>query len=136
LLTATYYNKFWNTAIAQFEKGKFETDHLIDHPHDNRFGLSLILRPAAPVKAAIQRVIAAFSNIEPGQYYYPRSDMHVTALSLVSCYNGFNRAAFNAADYINVVQQSVKKISAFPIEFNGITASPGCVMVQGFAAPG
>jgi 2'-5' RNA ligase len=128
----TQYKQLWTDALARFQKNEFEFDPLIDDATDQRFGLTIVIRPSQEVKASIEALLNAFRQIEPGQYYYPTDDMHVTVLSIVSCYNGFTRQSYTAKDYLKVIEKSLPDIHHFKIHFQGITASPGCVMVQGY----
>ena len=128
----TYYKKFWVNALAKFKMGQFEYDKLIDDPKDQRFGLTVLVRPSKEVKLAINQVLMHFQSLESGQYYYPISDMHVTVLSVISCYNGFNRQSFNGGDYKKVVKASIQNIHPFKLHFQGITASPAAILAQGY----
>ncbi len=128
----TYYKQFWAEAIAHFKNGEFEYDPKIDDPKDKRFGLTVLVRPSDEVKSSISTLLDHFRRIEPDQYYYPPHDMHVTVLSVISCYEGFTRRSYKAADYVKIVEESIKGISPFKLHFQGITASPSCIMVQGY----
>ena len=128
----TYYKKFWVDALVKFRKGQFEYDRLIENPKDQRYGLTVLVRPSREVKNAINQVLMHLQSIEPGQYYYPISDMHVTILSIISCYNGFNRQSFNDEDYKKVVKASIQNIHPFKLHFQGITASPAGILAQGY----
>ena len=128
----TYYKKFWVDALAKFRKGQFEYDRLIEDPKDQRYGLTVLVRPSREVKNAINQVLMHLQSIEPGQYYYPISDMHVTILSVISCYNGFNRQSFNDEDYKKVVKASIQNIHPFKLHFQGITASQAGILAQGY----
>ena len=119
-------------ALDKFRKGQFEYDNLIDDPKDQRFGLTVLIRPAEEVKIAISQMLQHFQELEPEQYYYPFTDLHVTVLSVISCYNGFNRLSFNRDDYKKVVEASIKNIHPFKLHFQGITASPAGILAQGY----
>ena len=69
---------------------------------------------------------------EHRQYYYPVSGTHVTVLSVIPCYNGFNRQSFNDEDYKKVVKASIQNIHPFKLHFQGITASPAEILAQGY----
>jgi len=127
-------------AIFTQAKSKLKTDisywdSLIDDANDNRYGITLLIRPNELVKAKIAEVLLDFKGIEPNQYYYPNTDIHITGLSIISCYPAFDLSSINVEDYIQVVEQSLKNINPFSLTFNGLTASADCVMVKGYYAP-
>ena len=128
----TYYKHFWAEAIQKFNRNEFEYDPLLDGGNDTRFGLTVIIRPSEIVLKAIDNVLNEFRAIEADQYYYPPTDMHVTVLSVISCYKGFSEQSFTPEGYIEVIRKSLENIHPFKIHFQGITASPGCIMVQGY----
>lgn len=127
-----HYDKLYHNSIEKIQENSFLVDELIDSDHDKRFGITLLLRPSNFVKKNIHKFLSEISLIEPNQYFYPDSDLHVTVMSLISCYDGFDLNQINIEDYIDVVKKSLKGISHFDIEFRGLTASPSCLMVQGF----
>jgi 2'-5' RNA ligase len=128
------YDQLWQAAAAHLAKGCCETDALLDDPADSRRGITLIARPPGAVKAAIQDLLEPLRNLEPDQYYYPAPDLHLTILSLISCHPGFTLNQVAPQAYIQVVREALQDVAAFEIEFKGVTASPSCVMVQGFVA--
>ncbi len=132
---SSYYNQFWEEALEKYERNAFELDPHIDNSKDKRFGLTIIIRPSPEVKTEIVSMLEELKQIEPHQYYYPESDLHVTALTVVSCYTGFTKKSFSPKKYIDVIRKSLHNVPPFNIHFNGITASPCCVMVQGFPGP-
>lgn len=112
--------------------GNCDVDPLIDDPHDQRFGLTLIIRPGQTIYAQIKVFLHDLSAIEPHQYYYPGTDMHVTVMPIITCYTGFEMAQIALEGYVDTIQASLEELAPFQLEFNGVTASPSCVMVQGF----
>jgi 2'-5' RNA ligase len=128
----THYNNLYNDAVAKIRDDRYETDSLIDSPLDKRFGITLLIRPDDKTKKEVCSFLSKLKEIEPLQYYYPTTDMHITVMSVISCYEGFNLSLIDVNDYVNVIQKSLEGIRNFNIEFKGLTASPSCVMVQGF----
>jgi len=129
---AEHYNKLYTDSITKIEAGNCEIDHLIDSDDDYRFGITLLIRPDENTKANIQRFLDEVKLIEPDQYYYQNSDIHITVMSIISCYNGFNLDKINIQDYVKVINQVIESHKAFTIQFKGITASPSCILLQGF----
>ncbi|QCR22230.1 2'-5' RNA ligase family protein [Pontibacter sp. SGAir0037] len=130
----THYRQLWQQSSQSFKQGLFELDPLLDASSDRRYGLTLLLRPAPHVLEKTQGFLADIRLLEPHQYYYPASDIHVTVMSIISCYEGFLLSSINLQDYTELVAEAVSVINPFTIHFKGITASPSCIMVQGFPA--
>ncbi|MBF9254633.1 mutarotase [Pontibacter sp. 172403-2] len=127
-----HYANLYKDAILKIKSDSYQTDKLIDSPSDNRFGITLLIRPDNQVRNRFQDLISALKAIEPDQYYYPNSDMHVTVLSIISCYNGFDVTQIRISDYVELIKKCIATPKHIEIQFRGITASPSCIMVQGF----
>ncbi|ALI99144.1 2'-5' RNA ligase family protein [Rufibacter tibetensis] len=127
-----HYTQFWQNAEAQFLKGNYEFDALLDSPTDTRRGITLLARPRGEVLENIQCFLQEMVTLEPEQYYYPTSDVHLTILSIISCYPGFSEADIQLQPYIELVKEALASIQPFRVMFKGITASPSCVLLQGF----
>jgi 2'-5' RNA ligase len=129
---ADHYNELYENSIKQIKLEGCETDSLINSSDDNRFGITLVIRPPLQIKNKIQSFINELKNIDINQYYYPNSDIHITIMSIISCYDGFQLDQISIQDYINLIKHNMQKIESFNIHFKGITASNSCVMIQGF----
>lgn len=77
-------------------------------------------------------MLSKLKLLEPHQYFYRDSDLHVTVMSIISCYDGFKLSQIRIEDYIETIKESINGVGPFKIEFRGLTASPSCLMVQGF----
>ena len=126
-----YYDAMRATAVRQLAQGQAELDPLIDSPDDDRRGITLLARPPARITAVLETLLADFRCTEPHQYYYPASDVHLTVLSIISCYRGFVLPMVDAAAYRAAVRAIVRPVRPFGITFSGLTASPGGIIVQG-----
>lgn len=130
---AAHYTRLWETTKQKIqETGGYELDPLIDAPDDLRRGITLVIRPSQEVKVRMQSFLQELRALEPEQYYYPASDLHVTVLSIISCYPGFRLEDIVLSDYVARVRQALVGIRPFAIHYQGITASPSCVLAQGF----
>ncbi len=127
-----HYSKLYQTSILKIESNSYDVDKLIDSDNDKRFGITLLLRPDNSVKGNIQKFLSELRVVEPNQYFYPESDLHLTVMSIISCYDGFNLNQIKIEDYIETIKKSIMGIGSFKIEFRGLTASPSCLMIQGF----
>jgi 2'-5' RNA ligase len=127
-----HYNKLYRASIDKIQSGSYLVDELIDSSSDNRRGITVLLRPDDVVKDNIQKFLAKIKTIEPNQYFYRNSDLHVTVMSIITCYNEFNLHQIRIEDYIKTIRKAITGLNRFNIEFRGLTASPSCLMVQGF----
>ncbi|MEL7834664.1 2'-5' RNA ligase family protein [Fodinibius sp. Rm-B-1B1-1] len=127
-----HYNKLWNQSLQKFKRNEFELDPFINSEYDNRYGVTLLARPSQQVKRNIANTLKEIRNVAPYQYYYPESDLHLTILSIISCYPGFSLDQIDQAAYQEVVQSVINSIAPLEVSFRGITASPSCILVQGF----
>ncbi|MET4105918.1 2'-5' RNA ligase family protein [Hymenobacter sp. UYP22] len=109
-----------------------DPDLLLHSQQDTRRGITLLARPPAATTAAIEDILADFRRIDPAQYYYPASDIHLTILSIISCYAGFTPDQIDPAAYCRAVRDIARQARPFSIRLEGLTASPGGIMVQGF----
>lgn len=126
------YNKLYNDGMEKIRADQYQTDDLITSSSDKRFGLALVIRLAEDVKGRILEFLADLQAIEPHQYYYPSSDIHITVLPIIDCYEGFDFNQIAIQDYIDLIGQSISSPQNIEINFKGITASPSCIMIQGF----
>jgi len=127
-----HYHALRSQSLQKFRNNDFEFDPLIDSENDSRYGITLLGRPSREVKQNISKMLNEIKAVAPNQYYYPESDLHVTILSIISCYAGFSLDQIDQSDYQKIVQSAIGSISPFKITFCGLTASPSCILVQGF----
>jgi len=74
---------------------------------DCRCGVNLVCRPPRDVIAAIQVVQRTLRQIEPGQYYYPSSDLHLTLFEI--CHS---RSLEEAADLAELIRTKLQDMFA------------------------
>ena len=110
----------------------FVHDSLLGSPLDNRFGITLLIRPSRMVMDAIRQFTEKIKEIEPGHHFYPHSDIHVTVMPIISCYEGFGLEQISVQDYIALLEGCLQDLPRFDIHFRGVTFSPSCLMIQGF----
>lgn len=127
-----HYNALYDESVKKIKGDNYEVDNLIDSPADNRLGIALLIRPADQIKNNVQKFLDELKLVEPEQYYYPNSDIHLTVMSIISCYDGFDLKNISINNYIDIINKSITTSGSIKIEFNGITASPSCIMIQGF----
>ena len=125
-----HYTNLYNGSIRKIAENDYSVDTRISD--DKRRGITLLIRPSCAVKEKILKFLNDVRCLEPNQYYYPVSDMHITVLSIISCYEGFDISQIPLFEYEKAVEKSISSIPPFKMDFNGITASPSCIMIQGY----
>ena len=83
---SSHDQNLYTDAISKIGSGDYQIDNPMDSPSDNRFGLTLLIRPNQQAKDRIRNLLDNLKRIEPNQYYYPDSDIHITVLTIISCY--------------------------------------------------
>lgn len=126
------YTDLYNESYQKILNEDYSIDLNIDNPADKRFGLTLLIKPQIETKNKIQNFLTELKDIEPQQYYYSNADLHITALSIISCYDGLSLSDINVSEYSKTIAKSLESVSEFEIEFKGITASESAIMIQGF----
>jgi len=71
-------------------------------------------------------------KLEPEQHYYTASEFHVTILTLFTATVNPGTFLAKKRNYLYVVDAALRKVRPIRIEFEGVTASPGALMIQGF----
>ena len=132
-MESAVYDALWDQSLPRFRRGECEVDPLILHEGEMRMGLTLLARIPESVSSEISAFLAELRGYAPGQYFYPPGDFHLTVLSVVSCRAGFEYRPELEEAYRGVIAGALKGVAPLEVDFHGITASPGCVMVQGFA---
>jgi 2'-5' RNA ligase len=128
----THYNNLYNESIKKIKTDTYQIDSLIEDVNDNRFGITLLIRPNIQVKNEIQKFLEKLKLVDPNQYYYNNSDIHITVMSIISCYDGFKLENINLVEYNQVIKASLIENPEIEISFKGLTASSSCIMIQGF----
>ncbi|RVT76549.1 mutarotase [Flavobacterium sufflavum] len=129
---AAHYNQLFTNSAETISNNNYVIDPKIDAENDNRFGITLLIRPSESIKNKIQSFLNELKKEDAEQYYYPNSDMHITVLSIISCHDGFSLSQINPSTYIAVIQENLIHLKNLEINLNGITASNSTIMIQGF----
>lgn len=127
-----HYNRMWQDSLAMIQGKGFDFDPLIGSIMDHRYGITLLIRPDRQVRNSIQAFLDEVKRVEPDQYHYPLSDIHVTVMPIISCYEGFRLENIQAGEYIQLLKDCLGDIPVFNIRFWGVTGSPSTLMVKGF----
>ena len=114
-----------------------QPDHFLRHPAtDRRFGLTLL----AAIDPAVAETMCATGEeikaIEPEQYYYPATDLHVTVLDFIGAHEGFCCNTTHLQLFNSIIEEAVKGAASFEIEFRGVILSPAGILVKGYYRDG
>jgi len=126
------YSQMWIDSIDKFKSNNCEVDPLINDQSDNRRGITVLSYFNNSVGGKISNFLEELKMIEPEQYYYPKSELHLTILSIISCITGFKLSSIDVEAYSSIFKETVKDIGGFKVKFKGITVSPSCILIQGF----
>lgn len=126
------YEKLWKDSITSVYSGSIQMDEKIFSPEDTRFGITLLSRPEKKTLDLIEQFCKELRSIDPKQYYYPRSDVHLTISSIISCYEGFDLNKIDVTKYIKIIEKVGSNTPKIEIEYRGITLSPSAILLRGF----
>lgn len=127
------YEKLWNDAVSALERGEPKFDpHLPNKTKDVRRGVTLLFRPTADVRDAVAGFVTKLAEIFPGQYFYQPEELHVTVLSLITMTNLWRQEMERFQQCRSIINDVLRTQRAFEIKFQGVTASPDSVLIQGF----
>jgi 2'-5' RNA ligase len=127
------YDRLWTEAPRRIRTGRPDLDPVLQaRLPDRRRGLTSIVRPAADVRRHVGKFLRELRSIEPAQYYYSAADLHVTILSLFTVTVRPEPFLARRAEYVSAVDAALRSVPPFRIEFRGVTATPGTVLIQGF----
>jgi len=127
-----HYDQLYKKSSEAILAGNYKLDSKLNNESDSRFGITFLIHPSEIIKANIQLFLDELKAVEPHQYYYPDADIHITVMSIISCYEGFTLDKINVHEYIDLIQQSLVHLDTIKIGFRGVTASPSAIMIQGF----
>jgi 2'-5' RNA ligase len=127
------YDQLWLETIGKIRAGRVESDPVLEsRVQDQRRGLTVVTRPVPAVRRRVAAFLSQLRRIEPAQYYYSPSEFHLTILSLFTATVEHEPFFAQTERYISAVDSALRKVPPIRIEFKGVTASPGTVMIQGF----
>jgi len=126
------YQKMWQENFPLLKDGKISMNPFIEQKADLRRGLTLRFKIPDSVLSSLQTLIDQIKKIEPFQYYYPPSDIHLTVLTIISCHPEYNSNQIPLLNYQNIIGNILRQFSSFRLSFKGLTASPASIMVKGY----
>jgi 2'-5' RNA ligase len=127
------YDWMWLAAARRIRTGKIEPDPVLAaRVPDIRRGLTVIARPSFDVRRKVMAFLGRLRGLEPDQHYYTASELHVTVLSLFTATVEHARFFAREREYVAAVDSALRNVPPVRVQFAGVTASPGAIMIQGF----
>ena len=132
-LISARYAQLWDGAIDFVRRGEIIIDPLLARREaDRRRGLTVLARPAAEIQQSVDAFLNQLRAIDPDQYYYHPSELHVTGLSLFTATVDHEPYLSQYEKYREAVQSALSALPPFSIEFTGVTLSRDAIMIQGY----
>jgi 2'-5' RNA ligase len=126
------YDDLWAEAQEWFEAGRVDVDpYLDDREHDDRRGLTLVLRPDEAAQMRIALRLEQVRGFAPDQYYYQPGELHVTLLSLISAASGFDLDAVPLDAYQAVFEDLFRGLAPFTIRYLRLLAAKDALFLAG-----
>lgn len=129
---STHYDNLFKDSADKIKNNQYKIDTQIANLSDDRFGITLIIRPPEKIKNEIQYFLEEIKRHNPKQYFYSNAAIHITVLSIISCKPGFHTDQIEIEKYIQLIENALISFESFEIEFKGITASDSALLIQGF----
>ncbi len=128
----TLYDSIYNNNIAKIESGDIAVDdYLVGNRIDSRRGISLII-PILPLPDTYSQVVSSLQKIDPAQYYYPISDLHVTIFDFIQARENFTWNEELEKTFTAASMEALHTIEEFPLTFEGIVFSNAAGIIQGY----
>lgn len=130
------YDQMWTSFKLASERNDYELDpYLLNIDKDNRRGISVLAYLKQGNRSVLDEIMhfqKMVRTIEPDQYFHPLDELHLTILSVISCIPEFRLSDINIQDYAEMFQSALCSISTIEVKYRGVSASPNCVVIQGF----
>lgn len=126
-----HYSKILSSNREKIINGGVCDVFLSNAQNDKRMSLVLLIRISPEVSKNIINTIDELKIIEPNMYFYLAQDFHITVMDILK---GAQNQILpdNLDEYIKCINECVKQIKPFNIEFNGLTASDNAILVKGY----
>lgn len=131
---AAKLDALWAEARDSWRRRNVDVDRFLsDKASDRRRGLSLILRPGPAALDAAESQARVLALLAGNVYVYPRADLHVTLLTLISGHESFDLESANVDRYASAVEAALDGAGAFDLRFQGVSASPAALYLKAFS---
>ena len=127
------YSSIHSGSMQSIVNGHETIDPLLNaRENDTRFGITLLIPLGTSIASEISSIRDEIRKIEPGQYFYPASDLHVTVLDLQSAHESFQRDNERIEESIRLIEMAISGIAQFDIDFRGIIFSNAGILLKGY----
>lgn len=130
------YDDMWQRFELALKHNEYELDpYLSDLENDTRRGITALAYLNQGNSSTINEIIRfqkEVRELEPEQYYHPSNELHLTILSVISCLPEFALTEIDVNPYIDVFRSALKNAGKIEIRYHGVSASPNCIVIQGF----
>ncbi|MGR3958290.1 hypothetical protein BCT31_03935 [Vibrio lentus] len=130
------YDDMWQRFESALKHNEYELDpYLSDLENDTRRGITALAYLNQGNRSTINEIIRfqkEVRELEPEQYYHPSNELHLTILSVISCLPEFALTEIDVNSYIDVFRSTLKNAGKIEIRYQGVSASPNCIVIQGF----
>lgn len=123
------YNSILRDGEFKIKNKEEQIDYLID---SYKMGLILAIRPTEEVQENISKIQERIKSIEPNQYYYKKSEYHITLLDLIRARQDYVYTDDQIRIYDNIIKKSIIDTRPFKIRLKGLITSDGAIMVKGY----
>lgn len=103
---------------------------LLDVDSDSRKGISLII-PINFGKNEYKSLVRMFKVLEPDQYYYPFSDLHITIFDFIKATNEYKQDHNLEKAFVEISEMAVKHIQNLEIILNGVVVTREAGIIKG-----
>jgi hypothetical protein len=126
------YDSIFQTHFKELENNRIKTDHfLVPNTIDNRRGVSLII-PISLDTSAYSDLVKEYCEIEPNQYYYPNTDLHITIFTFLSARDTYKNNNEINRQFMNISENVLGSIHTCSVLLNGITFSTEAGFINGY----
>lgn len=130
------YDDMWQRFEFALKHNEYELDlYLSDLENDTRRGITALAYLNQGNCSTVNEIIRfqkEVRELEPEQYYHPSNELHLTILSVISCLPEFALTEIDVNSYIDVFRSALKNAGKIEIRYHGVSASPNCIVIQGF----
>lgn len=136
-LLGRLYGRLAEEGRQAMRDGSVQVSPFLGEPErDGRLGLTLIVRPSEAVAREVERVIASLRAVDPRQFYYDRSRLHFTILSVVDAQDPSQVSLEKARACVGPIEEVLRGCAPFEVEFAGICATRGGLIAKGIPLTG
>jgi hypothetical protein len=129
---SSLYDRIHSENIGHLRSGTIELDPFLSAgTPDPRRGVSLVI-PMGGMPGSYESMVRRFSDIEPGQYYYPRADLHVTVFDFLQCRAGYEGGVRLDEAFRELAVAALASTGAFSLSMRGIVFSRSAGLIAGY----